>query len=180
MTRPAWASSASDDAIASWVASVITSLGDDRMACARVALSALVVVSPLSSPDGGDVVLQSTALADKRDAVARWISDPTAENQWLARHLLDPTRQLHAWSDFAILTDAWILETADFALHAVWSGSATWYLAPPSPRICAELAAISASRAFATSGESRHGTGALVIGMAAQLGVAAPLFSHDP
>ncbi len=175
MMRPAWARTTTDDVIASWVASVIAGLGADRVACARVALSALGVVSPLLPPDDEVLAIQSAALAEKRDAVTRWIADPTTERQQRAQHLLDPTRQLHAWSDFPIIVDAWILETADFALHAVWSGSATWYLDPPSPRICAELATICARRALVAAGrEPLQSIRELAIAMAAQLGVPVP------
>jgi hypothetical protein len=102
-------------------------------------------------PNAEDGVVDR-AWVDAQLAVVRaWIADPTPAHQELARASFDPTRQAHAWSDFD-LADGWVAETADFAVHTVWSGALEGYVTPPAPRACAALAAVCAARALTSDG----------------------------
>ena len=145
---PPWATTDADAAIARWTAAYV---GDERRAAARAARAAVLAVLDRLPPDAEDTVVTRDWVDAQLAAVSAWIADPSASHQELARASMDPTRQTFAWSDFDFV-DGWIAEASDFAVHAVWSGALEGYVKPPSPRVCAALAAVCAARALTCEG----------------------------
>jgi hypothetical protein len=142
-SRPAWAKTRADLAIGNYVARAV---GTDRVLCVRAGLAALLRVAPLLPPDCEELAVSHAWLDEQIGALEVWLEDPSAENQRWTGGTYDATRQTSAWRDFD-LVDAWIQETADFAIHAVWSGALAGYVQPPPPPSCAALAAVCATRA---------------------------------
>lgn len=145
---PPWATTDADAALARWTAACV---GDDRAAAARAGRAAVEAVVDRLPPDAEDTVVGREWVDAQLAAVRAWIAEPTPAHQELARASFDPTRHTHAWSDFD-LVDGWIAETADFAIHTVWSGALEGYVTPPPPRGCAALAAVCAARALTSDG----------------------------
>ena len=145
---PSWATTEADEAIARWTAACVR---DERSAAARAAEAATLAVVDRLPPDAEDSVVGRAWVDAQLTAVRAWIADPTPAHQALARASFDPTRQTNAWSDFD-LVDGWVAETADFAVHTVWSGALEGDVTPPAPRSCAALAAVCAARALMSDG----------------------------
>ena len=150
---PSWATTDADAAIACWTAA---SVADDRGAAARAAQGAVIAVLDRLPPDAEDTVVGREWVDAQLTAVSTWLAEPRLAHQELARASFDPTRQMRAWSDFD-LVDGWIAEAADFAVHTVWSGALAGYIAPPTPRVCAALAAVCAARALVSDGVDPSG-----------------------